>query len=603
MMNTQQNKDLAVASIAPNLINISICDLDAFKNRDNNSKLSIGSYVQIAEDDDYKKSIVGVVQSYSTNESQSSNGARQCILNIQPIGFYDQDNKKFTRGIREITIPPCNARVASSDVLKSIYSCSSSGDGEFSFGKLAQDNNVEVSINGNRFFSKHIGVVGSTGSGKSCTVSKLIQSGITAKGKAITNSLNNSHVVIFDLHGEYKAAFPENNSNYHVQHLSIDNLMLPYWLMNSEELEDMFIESQEQNSHNQVSQFKYAVIKNKEKHNPTIPKENISYDLPVYFSILEVLNYLCNKNHEVVNKKANENHLPKLLNGSLISQENIDNEYFLEKLSFVQSSTAKDEKASNGAYHGEFNRFTSRLETKLSDRRLDFLLQPKKNDQEEYKTEDLQNLLQQFTGYIDCKANVTVIDLSGIPFEVLSIVVSLISRLLFEFCFYYKRTLQNESKEEVPFLLVLEEAHNYIPKKDSAKYNSVKKSVERIAKEGRKYGISLMVVSQRPSEVSDTIFSQCNNFVAMRLTNPVDQDYVKRLLPDSIGNITENLPMLEQGEALLIGDSISLPSIIQIDKPDPLPKSNDIDFYSEWKKSWTNVLFDHLIQKITRKPS
>src|SRR5699024_3268586 len=113
-----------------------------------------------------------------------------------------------------------------------------------------------------------------------------------------------------------------------------------------------------------------------------------------------------------------------------------------------------------------------------------------------------------------------------IPFEVLSVVVSLVTRLVFTFSFHFKKLHVGDEKE-VPFLLVLEEAHNYISRSDGAKYNSVRKAVERVAKEGRKYGISLMIVSQRPSEISETVFSQCSNFVAMRLTNPTDQNYVR----------------------------------------------------------------------------
>jgi hypothetical protein len=197
------------------------------------------------------------------------------------------------------------------------------------------------------------------------------------------------------------------------------------------------------------------------------------------------------------------------------------------------------------------------------------------------------------------KDNITIIDLSGIPFEVLSIVVSLISRLVFDFCFYFKAVKQ--ATEEAPFLLVLEEAHNYIPQSEGAKYHSVKKSIERIAKEGRKYGLSLMIVSQRPSEISETIFSQCNNFVAMRLTNPSDQQYVKRLVPDSISAITDTLPVLERQEALIIGDSIPIPTIVRIKDLIDKPDSNDIAFRSEWKKDWVQITFDALIKKIKKE--
>ncbi|MGS0749008.1 ATP-binding protein [Halpernia sp. GG3] len=122
-------------------------------------------------------------------------------------------------------------------------------------------------------------------------------------------------------------------------------------------------------------------------------------------------------------------------------------------------------------------------------------------------------------------------------------------------------------------------------------------AIERIAKEGRKYGITLGIVSQRPSEISETIFSQCNNFIAMRLTNPEDQNYVKRLLPDTLGNLTETLPTLQAGEALLIGESIALPSLVKIDPCDPSPKSSDIPYFEIWKDEWKEIAFQKILEE------
>ena len=141
-------------------------------------------------------------------------------------------------------------------------------------------------------------------------------------------------------------------------------------------------------------------------------------------------------------------------------------------------------------------------------------------------------------------------------------------------------------RDSIPLLLVYEEAHKYVPNSDMAKYRASKESIERIAKEGRKYGVSLLLASQRPSEISETIFSQCNNFLALRLTNPNDQNYVKRLLPDTLGGLVDKMPSLRAGECLLIGDAVVLPSIVQIDRCSPSPSSNDIPYYQIWKQNW-----------------
>jgi DNA helicase HerA-like ATPase len=142
---------------------------------------------------------------------------------------------------------------------------------------------------------------------------------------------------------------------------------------------------------------------------------------------------------------------------------------------------------------------------------------------------------------------------------------------------------------DVPLLLVYEEAHKYVPTSDLFKYRASKSSIERIAKEGRKYGVTLLLASQRPSEISETIFSQCNNFIAMRLTNPNDQSYVKKLLPDTLGKLIDTMPSLKAGEGLLIGDSIILPSIVQIDPCLKPPSSNDIPYWQLWKEEWKDL--------------
>jgi DNA helicase HerA-like ATPase len=139
---------------------------------------------------------------------------------------------------------------------------------------------------------------------------------------------------------------------------------------------------------------------------------------------------------------------------------------------------------------------------------------------------------------------------------------------------------------------VFEEAHKYVPNNELTKYRASKLSIERIAKEGRKYGVTLLLSSQRPSEISETIFSQCSNFIAMRLTNPNDQNYVARLLPDTLGNLSDKLPTLSAGEALLIGDAVVMPSLVKLQVCNPAPSSNDIPYYELWKEEWKNIDFN-----------
>ena len=564
-----------VVGVAPDLIQIELNAGERYASLD--PRLEIGSYLKISDDD--AKTVIVIVQSYRIKDSPPGSpeqelGSPKFLLDTQPVGRLEEG--RFKRGGKQITIPPTHVEIASSEVLSEIYGKGES-DMEFTFSSLAQDEEVDVLVDGDKFFGKHIGVVGSTGSGKSCTVARILQKGIErSEDQGKRGVLNNSHIVMFDLHGEYAPAFPD------ARIIGIESLRLPYWLMNSEELEEMFIESQEQNSHNQVSQFRQAVIENKEMHAGS--DVAVSYDSPIYFSLDEVINYLTNLNKEVVGRLEGEG-LPKLKDGTLVNRRS---DHYFKPQEFVEQSQSKADKAGAGPFNGEFNRFLMRLESRRGDSRLNFLLAPTKTDQSEFKTADLEELMERITGYGQDRTNVTILDLSGIPFEVLSIVVSLVSRLIFSFAFHLRRKRKTD-EQELPFLVVYEEAHNYVPQRQGARYGSVTRSIERIAKEGRKYGVSLMVVSQRPAEISESIFSQCNNFVAMRLTNPTDQQYVKRLLPDNLAAITQALPTLERREAIVIGDAVNVPSLVTIDKITDIPKSQDVKVHTEWQKDWFDV--------------
>lgn len=579
-----------VLSCSPEAIVVAVDDLKVFE--ENKASLQVGRYLQIAQgNSDFTVASIRNVRGV-LGQDKEGKPAWQFQVECQAVGTL-VGGEVFERASVLLPVPTEPAYAADTGTLDKLFA--ENANYQFPLGQLSLNKDIALKVHGDRFFSKHIAVVGSTGSGKSCTVARILQDvvGIANGENANLDNQNNSHVVIFDIHDEYTAAFtlPEAQS-FTLNRLDIDSLCLPYWLMNSEELESMFIESNEANSHNQVSQFKQAVILNKEKHNPEILE--MMYDTPVYFSIEEVHRYIENMNQEIIGRLDGENK-PKLANGTLVNDRK--EHYFDSICTFVPQSTANATKATNGPFNGEFNRFVSRLETKLGDKRLRFLLQPSKHDGSPFKTEDFEEIMKQFLGYLN-KANVTIVDLSGIPFEVLSITVSLVSRLIFDFCFHYSKLCHDgDTLNNVPVMIVCEEAHNYIPQRDDAAYRSSRKSLERIAKEGRKYGLSLMVVSQRPSEVSETIFAQCNNFLALRLTNNADQNYVKRLFPDNSSGITEILPNLAPGECVIVGDAVLLPAVMQMPLPQPEPHSQSVCVYKEWNELWRDVTFADVISR------
>lgn len=548
MADAPQKINAEVIAVYPDKLRIIVDDLEDFKIA--GETLQVGSYLKISDNEN--AILMAIIENFSIVVTDS--GDRDYAIEALPLGMIKDG--KFIRGGDSLAIPPKKVEPATEEDIKKIYEQSVDTKERFTFASLSTNPKIRIPVNGNKFFNKHVAIVGSTGSGKSHTLSSIIQKAVAEKNG--TFSINNSHVIIFDIHSEYKSAFPAANF------IDIKNLILPYWLLNSEELEEFFLDT-EANDHNQRLVFKEAIVTDRKKHftGSEDDKNKIHYDSPIYFDINAVLDYAIAKNMELVDS------------GEVYAASN--------------KEKAGQPKLTNGSLNGKLTNYVSRLENKLYDSRLDFLLGTKS------KTISFEETLNQLMGYQTSKnANVTVIDLSGVPFEVLSITVSLISRMIFEYGYFYKKLRNFKDPNEkinndIPILLVYEEAHKYAPNSELVKYRSSKKSIERIAKEGRKYGVTLLLASQRPSEISETIFSQCNNFIAMRLTNPVDQSYVKKLLPDTLGKLIDKMPSLKQGEALLVGESIILPSIVQIDRCNPEPSSNDIPYWELWKEEWKTM--------------
>jgi DNA helicase HerA-like ATPase len=225
------------------------------------------------------------------------------------------------------------------------------------------------------------------------------------------------------------------------------------------------------------------------------------------------------------------------------------------------------------------SRLIGRLEAKRTDRRLAFLFQPPAECMEMAWLETMVHSLVAGRGAQDGNVGgVKIIDFSEVPSDILPLMVSLLAQILFSTSLWTKQDKRH------PIAILCDEAHLYIPeraKADSADTVAVE-IFEKIAKEGRKYGIGLVVISQRPSEVNRTVLSQCNNVIAMRLTNSDDQNVIRKLLPDSLGSFGELLPVLDVGEALVVGDASLLPARVRISEPEMKPNSQTVAFWDRW---------------------
>jgi uncharacterized protein len=419
-MAEQEKINAEVIAVYPDRVTVIVDDLEDFQVA--GESLKVGSYLRISDNDN--AILIAIIENFSIEVNDK--GERKHLIQAFPLGIIKDD--KFIRGGDSIAIPPKKVEPAREEEIKKIYEQSIDGKEVFTFASLSANQNIRIPVNGNKFFNKHIAVIGSTGSGKSHTLATIIQKAIIEKSGEF--NLNNSHIIIFDIHSEYKSAFPEANI------IDVKNLTLPYWLLNSEELQELFLDT-ESNDHNQRYIFKESVVTNRKANfkGSDEEKSKIHFDSPLFFDIDYVLEYANGKNTEVIDTGEE----------------------------YASGAKKGQPKTTQGSLHGKLTNFVNRLENRINDRRLDFLLS--QISKEISFEETLKNLI----GYIDgSNKNVTIIDLSGVPFEVLSITVSLISRILFEYGYFYKRMRNQKNPSEkinndIPLLLVYEEAHKYVP--------------------------------------------------------------------------------------------------------------------------------------------
>lgn len=458
---------------------------------------------------------------------------------VDKVGTKDNVFKRTLESVPEIN---AECFVLNGDKLtgfmQAISNQSASSSTPLSLGKYILDEEAEAWLDGNKFFQRHAVVVGSTGSGKSWSVARLLEQ---------VSELEAANALVFDIHGEYGSMNTEGFHHYKVagpnDQPDDKTIYLPYWLLTYEEMLSMLLDRSDSNAPNQAMMFSNTVLKYKGEllSSKGLIEEYSSFtlDSPIPYNLAEAINNLTV----------------------------IDNE-------MVPGANNKDKQ---GPYFGKLTRFIQRLSSKVSDRRLNFLF----NQSESLLDMNyLDDLIEKLIGCeSSVKKGVKIVDFSEVPSDILPLIIGLVTRILFSIQQW------TEKDNRHPIALFCDEAHLYIPSNATSNIDATaNQTFERIAKEGRKYGVGLVVISQRPSEVNRTVLSQCNNFVALRLTNIEDQNVVKRLLPDSLGNFAELLPILDIGEALVVGDSSLLPSRIKIQKPALKPTSGTIDFWDEWAK-------------------
>lgn len=517
------------------------------------------------------KSDLLLEEGVSSNEFGSDSRILEADLFGEGLWNKKEECLRSERGLKTYPLPQQGVHLTTPNEIEHLYKGAEKiqeSDGPrklVRIGTYANSSSTVCRANADKLFGQHCAILGSTGTGKSGTVAALLHAVLNSQdGKDIR-----PRIIVIDPHGEYGRCFGERAIVYKAYNVLGHEeegirLKLPYWLMSGDEFRSLVIgkgEHEATTQHNIIYRaLSHARMVEKGMVEPAsdwfdqptdkdplqpIPiagvtmqaVESFDRDLPFPFRLQEFENHIC-KNQGV---KIKSNKWSNMSTTEFISHQSI-----LNKLSVLKS-----------------------------DPRIKFMM-------DSYSSESLTlpQIVEQFVGYGNDRRDIRVIDISGLPNEVAGPLTALIARLLFQ----YKIWQTREERKIDPVLFVCEEAHRYVPSKGEAEYAEAQQAIQRLAKEGRKYGVGLMLVTQRPSDVDSTVISQCNSWVILRLTNASDQDHVRRYLPDNLTGMTRILSSLARQEALFVGEAASIPARINIEhlNLDQLPDSNDTSFINGW---------------------
>ncbi len=534
-------------------------------------------------------------------------------------------------------------------------------------GKNSNFPDYDIKINPDKFFAKHSAILGNTGSGKSCTVTSILQALFNfnySTNKEYKKDLKSATIIIFDTNGEYKKAF-EGYKNINAFTISEDGMRVPYWFMNYEDFEYLFepspgtqapilkkalgllkneniFEKDEEilvrnyeisllakiknvcdPSSKELKTFVYYHLENcltlKILEEEIILKEKLKKLYKEKEKIVENRGFLNGEINLAVSEAVfleTTNVLNKITSSKTKSYENIDLPKYFNFNNLINSGldeAINDIEENQNKYREYISGLKLRLASFMSDLR--------KSEPLLFNEKDIENSLEIFFKYIfgskeliagnlfaeyknkndtsKRKNQIIILDLSLIPFELLETITGLIGRLILEFAQRINKVEDyKEERGNYPISLILEEAQNYIPEVDRNNKKSITKKVfERIAREGRKFGVSLIVSSQRPSELSKTILSQCNTFIVHKLQNPEDQKYIRQIVSSANEDLLNQLPILPQQHAIIMGEAVRTPSQLRINDITSKPDSNNPKFIENWLEESNKIEINKVVKK------
>ena len=481
-----------------------------------------------------KSIVVAMVGSLKIAQADRRGNSTGCTATLNIMGEITTNETtretKFFRGVRTYPVLGEAAYNMSPLELSTIFN--REGEACIDVGRLQQDNSIIAKVRVDDLLSKHFAILGSTGSGKSCTVALVLQ--------AILDANPQGHVVLFDPHNEYSKSFGDK-----AEAITGDTLDLPLWIFDFVETCELLCSDIEDHAREEEEILHDVILKAKQLFDRSLQKNDVSSQLNL--DDLEA----------------------DLQRSTHISLDSPVPYRIRDVVKLVDHNMGKLENANNLA---PYKRLKRRINSIIADPRYGFIF---KNQTSPRPIEELVGRI--FRLPVNGKP-ISCLDFSSIPSEMLNIVVSVVSRLAFE--------LATWSERKLPILLVCEEAHRYIPKDRSLGFHSTRRIISRIAKEGRKYGVSLAIVSQRPSELEPSTLSQCSTIFSMRLSNEVDQKFVEAAVPDGATELLSFLPSLGVAEAMVFGESVNLPMRVILNNlaAEFRPHSSSAQFTELWQK-------------------
>lgn len=502
--------------------------------------------------------------------------AERRVLEADLIGEGLWDSSKaqltFLRGLSTSALPMQEIYLLTDEETRHVYGSveetrEGRAEARIPIGDYVGPRPVECRADIDKMFGQHCAVLGSTGSGKSSAVAAILHSILRHQRE---NRGLRPRIILIDPHGEYGRAFGDRCCTYRAYNpLGRDEevgeeLRLPYWLMTSDEFRSLVVGKTEFEATSQAN---------------TVYKA-LTHARMVQAGLVEAAQQ--DPENTPPNRHPQDAILRQGMTDADIADFDRDKplpfsiEEFKRHIEWRQPyKHGNRTRVAAGEFHSDYGSILDKLAVLRHDRRIRFLM--KEHAQGD---PDLAQILAQFIGAGDDQKDIRVIDISGLPNEVAGPLTAAIARLLFQ----YKLFQSAEERKRDPILLVCEEAHRYVPNRGEAQYAAAQSAIRRLAREGRKYGLGLMLVSQRPSDVEETVLSQCNTWLVLRLSNSSDQSHVAKMLPDTLGALTAMLSSLPRQEALFVGEGAALPARIKLRtlSEDQIPKSSDVPFGSGW---------------------